>query len=94
MGLRKFVHLRFSEMKPLVNKMQEHYKNDLNITEEESLRKNWFNNHKSKTIEDRKRTIEQILQKILNHEIVKQSPDFALQGLGIENSFMRNSQSP
>ena len=67
MGLRKFIHLRFSEMKPFLNKVQDYYKDDLNITEEESLKKNWFNNHKSKTIEDRKRTIEQILQKILNH---------------------------
>ena len=44
-------------MRPLVARVQSHYKDDLNITDEESLRKNWFNNHKSKTIEDRKRTI-------------------------------------
>lgn len=67
LGFRKYIHIRFSEMRPLVSRAQSHYKDDLNITDEESLRKNWFNNHKSKTIEDRKRTIEQILQKILNH---------------------------
>lgn len=37
--------------------MQTYYKCDLGITEEEALKKTWFNNHKSKTIEDRKRTI-------------------------------------
>lgn len=70
-------------MRPLVSRTQSHYKDDLNITDEESLRKNWFNNHKSKTIEDRKRTIEQILQKILNHEIVKKNPEFILEELGL-----------
>ena len=94
MGLRKFVHLRFSEIKPFLSKIQDHYKDDLNITEEESLRKNWFNNHKSKTIEDRKRTIEQILQKILNHEIVKNSPSFALTELGVDVSFLKMGDSP
>jgi hypothetical protein len=44
-------------MQPLVTKVQNHYGNDLNISQEEALKKNWFNNHKSKTIEDRKRTI-------------------------------------
>lgn len=47
--------------------MQNHYKDNLNITEEETLKKTWFNNHKSKTIEDRKRTLEQILQKMFNN---------------------------
>ena len=44
-------------MQPLVTKVQNHYDNDLNISQQEALKKNWFNNHKSKTIEDRKRTI-------------------------------------
>jgi|JI10StandDraft_1071094.scaffolds.fasta_scaffold2274691_1 hypothetical protein len=44
-------------MQPLVTKVQGYYHDDLNISQEEALKKNWFNNHKSKTIEDRKRTI-------------------------------------
>jgi hypothetical protein len=44
-------------MQSLVYRVQDHYEDDLNITKEEELKKNWFNNHKSKTIEDRKRTI-------------------------------------
>ena len=50
----------------------------MKISDEETLKKNWFNNHKSKIIEDRKRTIEQILQKLLNNETVKKDPDFIL----------------
>lgn len=61
-------------MSPLVKKMQNFYKTDFGITSEEDLRKNWFNNHKSKIIEDRKRTIEQILGKIFNSEYVKKKP--------------------
>lgn len=75
--------MRFSEMKPIVHQMQVHYKNPLGITEEEALEKNWFNNHKSKTIEDRKRVIAQILQKMFNHEIVKVSPKYLLEYLGL-----------
>lgn len=37
-------------MLPFVTKIQNYYKNDLNISKEEALKKNWFNNHKSKTI--------------------------------------------
>ena len=81
-------------MKPLINKIQSHYKDDLNITNEEALHKNWFNNHKSKTIEDRKRTIEQILQKIMNHELVKANPNFILNELGLEISFFVTASSP
>ena len=58
-------------MTPILKKMKEHYDSDFGITSEEDLRKNWFNNHKSKIIEDRKRTIEQILQKIFNNDVVK-----------------------
>lgn len=72
------MHLRFSEMQPFVAKIQQHYHDHLNISNEETLKKNWFNNHKSKIIEDRKRTIEQILQKLLNNETVKKDPDFIL----------------
>ena len=48
-------------MSSILKKMQVAYKSDFGITSEEDLKKNWFNNHKSKIIEDRKRTIEQIL---------------------------------
>lgn len=65
--LKKLLHLRFSEVANIVKVMQNFYKDSLGITEEETLKKTWFNNHKSKTIENRKRTIEQILQKLFNH---------------------------
>lgn len=50
LSLRKYVHLRFSEMQPFVAKIQQHYHDHLNISSEETLKKNWFNNHKSKII--------------------------------------------
>ncbi len=55
------------------------------------MKKNWFNNHKSKTIEDRKRTIEQILQKMLNHELVKKDPGFILEQLKIDANFFQKT---
>lgn len=78
-------------MQPLVSKVQAHYGNDLNISQQETLKKNWFNNHKSKTIEDRKRTIEQILQKMLNHELVKKDPGFILEQLKIDANFFQKT---
>ena len=63
--------------------MQNEYKDTLGITEEETLKKTWFSNHKSKTIEDRKRTIEQILQKLFNHELIKKDPKRLLQYLNL-----------
>lgn len=79
-------------MQPLVKTVQLHYQNDLNISQEEALKKNWFNNHKSKTIEDRKRTIEQILQKMLNHELVKKDPIFILEELKIDGNFFYKAE--
>jgi hypothetical protein len=58
--------------------MKAFYKSNLGITSEEGLKKNWLNNHKSKIIEDRKRTIEQILQKLFNNEIVRSQPEYFL----------------
>ncbi len=74
-------------MNSIVQEMQKHYQNDLKITEEEALKKNWFNNHKSKTIEDRKRVIAQILQKLFNHEIVRAKPSFLLKFLNLSQNF-------
>ncbi len=50
---------------------------------DEGLKDGWFSNYNSKTIEDRKRAIEQILQKMLNHHIVRTNPAFILNELGI-----------
>ncbi len=76
--LRKFTRLRFSLMKNFVSKMQDHYKNDLGINTDENLKDGWFINYSSKTIEDRKRLIEQILQKMLNHPVILEHPSFIL----------------
>jgi hypothetical protein len=76
-------------MQALVYRVQDYYDDDLNITKEEELKKNWFNNHKSKTIEDRKRTIEQILQKMLNHDLVRKNSEFILSELRIDSSFLK-----
>lgn len=94
LGMRKYLHLRFSEMSPILKKMKEHYDSDFGITSEEDLRKNWFNNHKSKIIEDRKRTLEQILQKIMNSDIVKKEPTYLLNELGIDNTFLQVMENP
>lgn len=69
--------------------MQDHYKNDLGINTDENLKDGWFINYSSKTIEDRKRLIEQILQKMLNHSVILENPSFILNELGIEPSFLR-----
>ena len=50
LDLKKLLHLRFSTVLGVVKEMQEYYQSSLKITEEESLKKNWFNSHKSKTI--------------------------------------------
>lgn len=81
--MKKLLHLRFSEVANIVKVMQNFYKDSLGITEDETLKKTWFNNHKSKTIEDRKRTIEQILQKLFNHEKIKLQPMFLLNYLNL-----------
>lgn len=76
-------------MKAFVLKIQEFYKNDLGICLDEGLKDGWFSNYNSKTIEDRKRAIEQILQKMLNHSIIQANPAFILNELGIEPSFFK-----
>lgn len=50
MSLKKLLHLRFSDILKIVKHMQFEYKDLLSITQEEELKKTWFNNHKSKTI--------------------------------------------
>lgn len=76
-------------MKNFVSKMQDHYKNDLGINTDENLKDGWFINYSSKTIEDRKRLIEQILQKMLNHPVILANPSFILNQIGIQPSFLR-----
>ena len=51
--------------------MQDHYEDELKINEEDTLKKSWFNSHKSKIIEARKRIIAQIFMKLFNHEKIK-----------------------
>lgn len=67
--------------------MQKYYKNHLKISEEESLRKNWFNSHKSKIIEARKFIIAQIFQKLFNNELIKQDSGFFLRYLNLPENF-------
>lgn len=83
MGLRKFSRLRFSLMRAFVSKIQQFYKHNLGISLDEGLKDSWFYNYNLKTIEDRKRSIEQILQKMLNHNIIRNDPAFILNELGI-----------
>ena len=52
----------------MVATMQNHYKNDLKITEDQNMKKTWLSTHSSKIIEARKITIAQIFMKIFNHE--------------------------
>lgn len=85
--VKKLLHLRFSSMAGLVSEMQTHYQNALRITEEDSLRKNWFNSHKSKTIEARKLIIAQILQKLFNHPLIKAAPAHFLAYLHLPPNF-------
>jgi hypothetical protein len=74
LDVKKLLHVRFSTIADMVALMQGHYQDSLKITEEESLRKSWFNSHKSKTIEARKRIICQILQRLFNHPIIRANP--------------------
>jgi hypothetical protein len=71
LDLKKLLHMRFSNVNDMVCIMQNHYKNDLKITEEETLKKSWFNSHKSKVIEARKIMIAQIFMKLFNHPLIK-----------------------
>jgi hypothetical protein len=51
------------------------------------MRKSWFNSHKSKTIEARKRTICQIFQRLFNHPLIRRSPAFFLRHLNLPDNF-------
>ena len=42
--------MRFSLVLEMVEIMQVHYQDPLKINEEDSLKKSWFNSHKSKVI--------------------------------------------
>lgn len=78
----------------MVALMQGHYQDSLKITEEENLRKSWFNSHKSKTIEARKRIICQILQRLFNQPIIRADPSYLLRYLNLPDNFFdvaRNS---
>lgn len=85
--LKKLLHLRFSTITDLVADLQRHYRDPLKITPEEGLSKNWLNSHKSKIIEARKLIIGQIFQKLFNHELIKQSPDYFLRALNFPTNF-------
>ncbi len=88
------MHLRFSTIADMVALMQAHYQDSLKITEEENLKKSWFNSHKSKTIEARKRIICQILQRLFNHPIIRADPTYFLRYLNLSDTFFevaRNS---
>jgi hypothetical protein len=71
LDLKKLLHMRFSNVSDMVSAMQAHYKDPLKITEDDSLKKSWFNSHKSKIIEARKLTICQIFQRLFNHPLIK-----------------------
>jgi len=67
----------------MVSVMQDHYQDNLKINEEDSLKKSWFNSHKSKIIEARKIIIAQIFMKLFNHPIIKANPSFFLKYLDL-----------
>ena len=75
--------MRFSNVSDMVTYMQSHYEDELKIKEEDSLKKSWFNSHKSKIIESRKILIAQIFMKLFNHEKIKESPAFFLSYLNL-----------
>ena len=50
LDLKKLLHMRFSEVNEMVGGMQDYYESDLKIADEQSLKKSWFNSHKSKVI--------------------------------------------
>lgn len=67
--------------------MQAHYQDNLKINEEDSLKKSWFNSHKSKVIEARKIIIAQIFMKLFNHPIIKDNPSYFLHYLDLPDNF-------
>ena len=48
--MRKFSRLRFSKIKDLVLKVQQFYKNNLDIILDQGFKDSWFSNYNSKTI--------------------------------------------
>ena len=79
--------MRFSSISNIVTDLQRHYKDNLKITEEDCLNKNWLNSHKSKIIEARKLIIGQIFQKLFNHELIKKDPEYFLKSLSLPTNF-------
>lgn len=87
LDVKKLLHLRFSTIVNLVAQMQAYYQDSLKITQDEALRKSWFNSHKSKTIEARKLIIRQIFQRLFNHPLIKQCPAYFLKALNLPENF-------
>ena len=79
--------MRFSLVSEMVEVMQAHYQDPLKINEEDSLKKSWFNSHKSKIIEARKIIIAQIFMKLFNHPVIKADPAFFLKYLDLPENF-------
>lgn len=79
--------MRFSSVSEMVCIMKGYYKDDLKITEEENLKKSWFNSHKSKVIEARKIIIAQIFMKLFNHPKIKSDPEYFLTYLNLPPNF-------
>ena len=64
------IFIRYSEMVDLEKEMMKFF-SELKLTELKTF--NWFNNHKTKVIENRKLLIENFLQKVLSSELVIKS---------------------
>ena len=79
--------MRFSSVTEMVTNMQDHYQDSLKINEDDSLKKSWFNSHKSKVIEARKFIIAQIFMKLFNHPLIKENPSFFLSYLNLPENF-------
>jgi hypothetical protein len=93
LDLKKLLHMRFSNVSDMVSAMQAHYKDPLKITEDDSLKKSWFNSHKSKIIEARKFIIAQIFMKLFNHPIIKSDPTYFLNYLNLPENFYEVARS-
>ena len=71
----------------MVSEMQYYYKDNLKINDDDSLKKSWFNSHKSKVIEARKIIIAQIFMKLLNHPLIKEHPSHFLNYINLPLNF-------
>lgn len=87
LDLKKLLHMRFSSIHDMICIMQNYYNDKLKITEEETLKKSWFNSHKSKVIEARKIMIAQIFMKLFNHPLIKSKPKYFLNYLNLPENF-------